>query len=114
MWPAPITPFMRATSAAQPTNASSSGSLYDTAVKRWYSTNASAIGPASSGRRKQNTRSHGTNTSSNTVRVSSILCFDDAGYSHGWRSPAEYGLTYIDRPGVPGATANALAEPASS
>src|SRR5437868_11241916 len=98
---------MRAISAAHPTNASSSGSLYDTAVKRWYSTNASAIGPASSGRRKQNTRSHGTNTSSNTVSVSSILCRDDAGDSHGWRSPAEYGLTYIEKPWVSGGSAKA-------
>ena len=38
---------MRAISAAAPTSASSNGSLYETAVKRWKSTNASASGPAS-------------------------------------------------------------------
>ena len=83
-------------------------------MKRWYSTNARAIGPASSGRRKQNTRSQGTKTSSNTVRVSSILCFDDTGCSQGWRAPPEYGDTYIESPFVSGGTANATAKSASS
>ena len=78
-------------------------------MKRWYSTNVSASGPASSGSRQQKTRSHGTNTSSNTVSVSSILCCDDSGNSNSLRSPPEYGETYIDSPGVFGGTANATA-----
>ena len=75
MWPALATPFISAISAAVPTSASSSGSLYDTAVKRWYSTNAERERAGQLGLRgSRNTRSHGTNTSSNTVSVSSILC----------------------------------------
>ena len=82
MWPALATPFISAISAAVPTSASSSGSLYDTAVKRWYSTNAGETAPGELGLAAQNTRSQGTNTSSNTVSVSSILCFDEIGNSN--------------------------------
>ena len=109
MWPARNTPFISATSAAAPASASSSGSLYDTAVKRWNSTNVNASGPATAGSRQQNTRSHGTKTSSNTVSVSSILWRDDSGKSNSSRSPAEYEDTYIDSPGALAGTANATA-----
>src|SRR6266566_1138584 len=73
-WPARLMPFASASAVATPTSASRSGSLYETAVKRWYSTKVSAIGPASSGRPSRKTLSHGTNTSSKTVSVSIILC----------------------------------------
>lgn len=78
-------------------------------MNRWCSTNVSAKGPASSGWRQANTRSHGTNTSSKTVRVSSILCRLDNGNSKAFRSPAAYDETYSVRPGVAAGTANATA-----
>ena len=81
MWPACTTVHLR--DLLRTADRVEQRQLVEIAVNRWYSTNASAIGPASSGRRKQNTRSHGTKTSSNTVNVSSILCFDDTGCSHG-------------------------------
>src|SRR5689334_25341786 len=109
MWPAEATPFISAISAAEPASASRRGSLYDTAVNRWYSTNVSASGPASSGSRQQNTRSQGTNTSSKTVSVSTILCRDDSGNPKSSWSPAEYADTYIDMPGVSAGTANETA-----
>src|SRR5713101_7276138 len=109
MCPAPATPFISAASAATPTSASTSGSLYETAVNRWYSTNVSAKVPAISGSRHAKTRSQGTKTSSNTVSVSTILCRDDNGNSNWFRSPAPYDDTYKDKPGVSTGTANATA-----
>ena len=68
--------------------------------KRWYSTNVSASRPALAVSPLRNTRSHGTNTSSNTVSVSIILCCDETGRVHGsaseWRKSEQKSLT----PGV--------------
>src|SRR5260370_161341 len=60
-WPARLMPFASASASATPTNASRSGSLYETAVKRGYSTKVSAIRPASSGRPSTKTLSDGAN-----------------------------------------------------
>ena len=76
-------PFMSAMTREEPTSASTSGSLYEMAVNRWCSTNASASGPANSCSPARNTRSHGTNMSSKTVVVSIILCRPLMGSSAG-------------------------------
>ena len=73
MWPAFSIPLYSATACDAPASNSSSGSLYDTAVKRWNLTNVSAMRPAAAASPARNTRSHGTNTSSKTVNVSIIL-----------------------------------------
>ncbi len=88
-WPqAWTTPFISATAPRTRQGAERRLDLYDTTVKRWYSTNVRALAvPRARGSRQQNTRSHGTNTSSNTVSVSTILCRDDTGCSNGCRLP---------------------------
>ena len=108
--PARSSPFTRAASSAAPTSASTSGSLYEMAVNRWNSTNPRASSPACSCWPARKTRSAGTNTSSKSVDVSTILRFAESGNSASLFPFVErYGLATSVSPCVSRGTAKATA-----